>query len=405
MGHMVERTIRRRAFLAGASTLGITSVAGCIGGGGGSGGPIKIGALAPNSGFLSIYGQENQRGYEFVLEQIDNSILDRDVKLVVADTESGPTGALGAAQQLIEQDNVDALVGVASSAAGSRVGQYLSDEGQVPLIASQVASANARQGCHQPVFYPWPSNVEMSISNAAFIGNELGNYEDVDTSAVHYVGLDYEMGQSSREVLGQELKKRDSEITGSTMVPPDVTDFSSYFPQIESADPEVLTGFIPGQQAVQFVTQAADYGLKEQKTFCLLGDTASLLSIAQMGEAANGMYSTVWYNSKRENDMNVEFRDWYASNYDDLPPNEAAANAVNQLYSLAQGMEAAGSTNSDEVINALEGMSFSSTYGELTYRASDHQTEQNMVGISVEDSQYQILKEYPSVIGESICSF
>lgn len=402
---MVKKAIQRRAFLAGAGSLGATSLAGCLGGSGGDSGPIKIGVLAPTSGFLSIYGQENQRGYEFALEQLDGTILDRDVKLSVADTESSPSGALDAVKQLVQQENVDALVGLASSSAGSNVGQFLSNNEQIPLVASQVASRSVREGCYRPVFYPWPSNVEMSIANGRFIANELGNYEDVDTSQVHYVGLDYAMGQNSREVLNENLKKHGSEITGSTMVPPDVSDFSSYFPEIKQADPEVLTGFIPGQQAVQFISQAADYGLKEQKMFCLLGDTASLLGLAQMGEAANGMYSTVWYNPERQNELNTAFKDWYNSNYDNLPPNEAAANAVNQLYSLAQGMESAGSTNPDEVINALEGMSFDSTYGELTYRASDHQTKQNMVGIRVKDKQYEILNEYPDVIGESICSF
>lgn len=396
---------RRRTFIKGIGGAGITGLAGCMGNTLGGDDTIKIGALAPNSGFLSIYGQENQRGYDFALNHLDNQILGNGVELVVRDTETSASGALQGARELVGRENVDALVGVTSSAGGPRVGQYLSDEGQVPLITSQVASANARQACHRYLFYPWPSNYQMSIANAKFIGNELGNHVDVDPSSVHYVGLDYEMGQSSLEVLGTELENEGSEISGNTMVPPDTTDFAPYFPEIEGTDADVISGFMPGQQAVQFVTQATDYGLKEDKVLCFLGDTVSILALGPMGEAANRMFSTFWYDVNRENELNVEYKDWYSSNFDDLPPNEAAANAANQLYSLAQGMEEAGSTNPDDVISALEGLTFESTYGEMKYRASDHQTEQNMIGLTIENNKHSKLTEYQSVISDSFCSF
>ena len=75
------------------------------------------------------------------------------------------------------------------------------------------------------------------------------------------------------------------------------------------------------------------------------------------------------------------------------------------FYSLVQGMEEAGTTAPGDVISAMEGMTFDSPFGELTYRGSDHQTEQNFFGFAIEDGWYSSLSEYPDVIGQAQCSF
>lgn len=401
-----ERTSSsRRTFLKTVGAGGTVALAGCASLRG-SNSTTKIGALLSLSGSLALYGQENERGYEFARQQFDDEILGEEFELIVEDTQTDPSTALQRARKLVNEDRVDALIGVTNSAAGLNVDQFLRNEADVPFIASQVATPVARESsenCNDQVFYPWPSFRQMNLANVEFITNELENAVegDLDTSRAHFVGSDYEAGQSARDMF-EDLYP--GEMTGTTMTPQGTTDFSSYFSEIENADADLITGFMPGQSAVQMVSQAEDYGLQEEKTMCFLGDTTSPLLLGQMGAAANGWFGTHWYDETRDTDLNNQFKSWYSSNYD-LPPNEAAANGYNQLYSLATAMNEAGSTEPGDVISELEGMSYESPMGELTYRASDHQTELNFIGYEVQDTSRNVVANYPDVIGEAYCQF
>lgn len=178
---------------------------------------------------------------------------------------------------------------------------------------------------------------------------------------------------------------------------------SSFLPQLENADADIVHAFLPGTQGVQFASQSADFGLKEQKTIALSGDVLNQLSPGAVGEKADGMYGTHWYNSLRESEMNEAYKEWHGGNRE-TPPNSLLASNINMFHSLLQGMEQAGSTEPGDVISAMEGLTFESPFGELKYRTSDHQTEQNYFGFAVEDGWYASLESYPDVIGPAECS-
>lgn len=399
----------RRRFLKGSAGIAAAGIAGCIGGGGGED-TVRIGAPVPTSGSLALFGQINQQGYEFARERLDGEILGGEFELVVRDTQTEPSTGVQVTRELVEDDNVDALVGVTSSAVGINVIDYIQRDGQVPWIASQVSTLAARENpdfCNRFSFYPWPSFRQMVIANDQFIVDDLPDQVDgsVDVDQVYIVAMDFEAGQSARDVITEAVEARGGSVEGVTMVPMTVDDWSTYFPDVENAESDIVTGFIPGEQAISFINQAAEFGIIDQKTLALLGDTTSPIALAAVGDAANGMFSTHWYDPNRETPLNQEFIQWMDENDDvNLPPNEAHASAFNQLYSLGLAMDEAGSTETDAVIDALEGLTFDSPMGELSYRESDHQTRLNFIGDVVEGGSLTTLTQYPDVIGEAFCS-
>ena len=401
--------ISRRSALKSAGVIGATTLAGCVGGigGGGSGGPIKIGSVLPLSGPLALVGQEDQRGTKVAGEHLGSEVLGEDLEIVYRDSETNPQTALQATRELVEQEDVDALAGVASSASGIGVIPYLKNEAQVPHTFAQVGTPTAReqdQYCTKYAFYPWASMRQQALPHVEFIANELSNHVDADTSKLHFIGLDYEAGQTGRDMVSELFGEVGGEVVGATMVPQGETDLAPYLTEVENSEADVVSGFMPGQAAVQIINQANEFGLKEEKTMCLLGDTSSPLPLASTGDAATGWYGVHWYDEDRDAEMNNTFKDIYTSNWDDLPPNDIAVSGFNTVYSLAQGMEEAGSRNPDDVIEAMAGMTYDSPMGELTYRAEDHQTMLNCIGYEVTSGgNREVLTRYPDVIGEAFC--
>lgn len=400
--------VNRRTALKALGVAGATALAGCSGGlGGGGGGPIKIGSALPLSGALALVGQEDERGTQIASEHLGEEVLGEDLEIVTRDSESNPETALQVTRELVEQENVDALAGLASSASGISVLPYLKNDAQIPHTFAQVGTPTAReedQFCTRYAFFPWASMRQQALPHVDFIANELGDHVDTDTSTVHFIGLDYEAGQTGRDMVTELFEEQGGEVAGATMVPQGETDLAPYLTEVENSEAEVVSGFMPGQAAVQIINQANEFGLNDEKVMCLLGDTTSPLPLAATGDAAAGWYGAHWYDEDRDAEMNNTFKEIYTSNWDDLPPNDVAASGFNIVYSLARGMEEAGSRDPDDVIDAMAGMTYDSPMGELTYREGDHQTMLNCIGYRVtEEGDREVLTRYPDVIGEAFC--
>ena len=81
-------------------------------------GTIKIGVLASLTGALESYGKQTQRGFELGLEYATDGTMEvagKKIEVVFEDTETKPEVAVQKATKLLEDDEVDFLVGSSSS--------------------------------------------------------------------------------------------------------------------------------------------------------------------------------------------------------------------------------------------------------------------------------------------------
>lgn len=105
---MTHKTTRRR-FLAGATaSAGATafptpSIA--------QGAPLKIGLLTVKTGPLAAGGIHFEEGISSFLKDKNFTLSGRKIDLIVADTGGNPAGAKTKAQEVVERDKVDIVLG------------------------------------------------------------------------------------------------------------------------------------------------------------------------------------------------------------------------------------------------------------------------------------------------------
>src|SRR4026207_686090 len=107
----MSRKLNRRTFLAGtaagtaAATLNFPAPAIA------QGAPCKIGRLTVKTGPLAQGGIQMEQGIAAFLKEKNNTLGGVKVELLVADTGGNPAGAKTKAQEVIERDKVNVILG------------------------------------------------------------------------------------------------------------------------------------------------------------------------------------------------------------------------------------------------------------------------------------------------------
>ncbi len=102
--------------------------------------PIKIGALLAVTGPASFLGAPEARTLEMLVEDLNarGGIAGHPVKLIVKDTGGSPEKAFSLAKELIEEEQVFAIIGPSTSGETMRV-KALAEEGKTLLLSASAA--------------------------------------------------------------------------------------------------------------------------------------------------------------------------------------------------------------------------------------------------------------------------
>ncbi len=104
--------------------------------------PIKIGALLAVTGPASFLGAPEARTLEMLAAELNarGGVGGRKVEIVVKDTAGSPEKAISFAKQLIDEEQVFAIIGPATSGETLAV-KAIADEGKTPLLSCAAAEA------------------------------------------------------------------------------------------------------------------------------------------------------------------------------------------------------------------------------------------------------------------------
>jgi branched-chain amino acid transport system substrate-binding protein len=190
-GRLGRRGSARAALLGTASALVLLATAcgdsslGGDDGGGDKGGTIKIGLLVPQSGVYNALGNDMKAGFEVYLEQHGNKLGGKTVQVVLADEGETADSGKAAADKLVKQDKVAAVVGVVNSAVMNGV-KDLFESSKIPLIGSN-ASPTTLTGME----YIWRTsyvNDEPGVALGKYVAEKAGG-------PVYLVAAGYQAGE------------------------------------------------------------------------------------------------------------------------------------------------------------------------------------------------------------------
>ena len=289
-------TIQRRTVLkslgaaAGAGALGMPAIA--------QGAPFKIGLMTVKTGPLAQGGIQMEQGLLTFLKEKGNTLAGRKIELVVADTGGNPAGAKTKAQELVERDKVNVILGPLAAFELLAITDYVR-QNKTPLVAVAAAEDVTQRNANPFIIRPTATSAQCCHVMADYAIKEL-KYKRAATISEDFA-FGYEQMSGFQRVFeeggGKVVKK---------LWPPLVTpDYTPYIAQIKDVDC-VFNGFA-GSNPVKFMRAYADLGLKG-KIPLLSGWTAMDDALLKsLGDEAVGVISASYYSSALDTEANKRF--------------------------------------------------------------------------------------------------
>ncbi|WP_336136375.1 ABC transporter substrate-binding protein [Natronomonas amylolytica] len=242
--------VDRRTFLkaTGAGAAG-TALAGCLGdgnGGGGGSNGLTVGHLGPMAIPLGV---GSLRSAEMAAEKINENggVNGGDVEIIEGDTQATPSEAQSVAEELIQQEDVDVLVGAfASEVALSLVD--LTSQMDVPFIVTGSASVQVTRDnvgedyeAYRNIFRTGPVNSALQAEAVAGHCEYLLNRQDWDKVA--FLRDNAAWTKSFEELIPGLLDERGIDIVYDSALSINNPDLGSVMDEVAETDADYILRF------------------------------------------------------------------------------------------------------------------------------------------------------------------
>jgi branched-chain amino acid transport system substrate-binding protein len=348
---------RRPPFVTSGAAALLLALTACGGGslgeedGGqeGGGGTVRVGLVIPEAGVYTPLGEDMQQGWELWLDQHDGEMAGYTVETEIADEGEGPDTGVPAIQRLLTEGSVDAMVGIVNSATALGVAEQIT-EAETPLIIANAGAGPITRDAASP--FVWRTSF-TNAQVAAAMGEHLAA-EGI--GPVYVMAPDYAAGQEVVAGFTEAFEAGGGALAGQALTPFGTTqDFQPFLSGIRSSGAAATFAFYAGGEAVNFVQQYAEFGLKEAAPLYGSGFLTEGSVLEAQGEAAVGVRTSLHYSTEIDNEANAEFVQAYQDAYDELPT-VYAVQAYDAANVLARALEDAGDLDGTAITEALNGL-------------------------------------------------
>jgi branched-chain amino acid transport system substrate-binding protein len=284
--------------------------------------PVRIGVMAPLSGVYASLGANKVNGIRMLLGEKNNQVEGRPIQLIVEDTEAKPQEGLRKARKLVEQDNVDVLLGVISSGVGYALKEYVVRAKKVWVTTGAAADGIFKKANNTPYAY----RASLSVWQA---NEPMGTWlADKGFKRVFVTGPDYAMGREAIEAFARTFTVKGAARAGEVFAPLNTNDFAPYLAEIKRANPDLVYASYAGTDAVRFVQQYAAFGLKNAIKLAGYGYLVEEDTIPVQGDAAEGVFSTLNWAHGLDTPLNKAFVTNYRAQHKNIPTVDSVAGYV-----------------------------------------------------------------------------
>lgn len=301
---------------------------------------IKFGVIGPTTGDYSMYGLATAQGAQMAADEI-GTVLGLPLVVISYDSKGDPAEGVNAYNRLTQEDGIHALIGGTFSGVTLAVKDLAITDG-LPVLSPTATN---------PAVTLDAANVFRACYTDSYQGAVAGIFAH-DTLGLSKGAILYNKDDAYSEGLAVGFKSAFAgDVVAEEAWSAGDKDFSALLTNIAATDAQFL--FVPGYVAEvgAILTQAESLGLN----IPIIGGDGWDGVEEDYSDVAEGHYFGNHY-AKSDPDQKVQD---FVNNYTDKfgeSPNALAALAYDAVYAMVAAFEAAGETDSVEVVAALQSL-------------------------------------------------
>jgi branched-chain amino acid transport system substrate-binding protein len=344
-------SMNRRKFLAGtaaaAGTASLPMPANA------QNAPMKIGLLTVKTGPLAAGGIHFAEGITAFLKDKNFTLSGRKIELIVADTGGNPAGAKTKAQEVLERDKVDIVLGPFAAFELLATVDYLAQAKMPTLAFAGAEDVTQRKG------NPYLTRTSYTSAQCLY---PLADYviREMKLKRAVTMGDDFAFGYEQVGGFQRVLEEQGGQVVKKLWSPLNAADYAPYVAQTPECD--VLCEVLAGSNPLKFTKQARGLGVKQP----LVGGAtvADDTIIGAHDESAAGLINTNPYSLDRDSEANKRFIAAMKTHYgNDVRIGHYAACffANGQIIEAALAKTGGKSDNAETLAKAVRSVSLADT--------------------------------------------
>lgn len=347
--------------------------------------PLKIGLVLPYSGVYANFGEGIANGFEFALKKRGNQLAGRPIEIIKGDDQLDAKIGGEVTQKLVSRDNVDIVVGTVGSNVVPVMQKICIDAKKFLIVPTAASNDLTRARCHPLTFRVSHSNWQMTAPAGPWLLKQ-------GKKRVITMGMNYAAGREEVGAFAETFTAAGGEVLDQKWPGLKELDYQAYFADVLPKNPDAVFTFFAGSNAVEFVKQYAQAGLKDRVPLYGAAYLTDSTLLPAQGNAADGVITSGHWAPSLDNAANKTF----LAEFKQATGKEGDLNSMHghdSLTVLALALEKTkGDTRDQDALSkALQAVEFESPRGPFRF-SKGRNPVQNIYAIEAKGGKLAVLE-------------
>ena len=356
-------SLTRRKFLAGASAATAGVAAGpWVLRSHAQGGPIKIGVVLPYTGVYAVLGESITQAMELVFARENWTVAGRKIEMIKEDDEMKPPVGVRKTEKLIDSDKVDILTGPVHSGILMGMRDKVHNSKTILIVSNAGADAISRERCSKWIFRTSFSNWQPCQPMGGWVAKNV-------SKEVFQIAPNYQAGKDMMAAFRETFLPAGGKVIVEDYPKLGETDYAPYLTKIKNSGAKAVFAFFSGTDAVNFVKQYDQFGLKGAVKLTGAGFLTEPDVLPAQGGSALGIITGHFYTPLLDNPVNHRFVKEFREKFFGKVPDGFACQGYDTAEVIVRALKAVnGNTqDKDSLVAAIAKIEFDSPRGRFRF--------------------------------------
>jgi branched-chain amino acid transport system substrate-binding protein len=260
--------------------------------------PLKVGFMTVRSGALAAGGRQMEEGLQLCIDEHQGEMAGRKIQIITADTAGQPAVTKTKAQELVERDGAQVLIGPLAAFEALAIDDYIRQT-KTPIISPSAAAEDLTQRKPNPWFV-------RAVGTSAQAHHPLGEYaaKELRYQRIAIIADDFAFGHEIAAGFQRTFEQNGGKIVQKLWSPLNAAEYGTYISQIDPSADAVFAAFAGGN-GIKFLGEYKNYGMQKPVLGAMTTVDEGILK--RMGDEALGVISAGWYSAAIDTPANKKF--------------------------------------------------------------------------------------------------